>query len=177
MWPLPPPSLPMKVALRIFCFPVFYVHAPHTMFVCTLLCMYCAHCTYFMSLPVPRLYFHVPRNLSAHTASRVFLGEYGFGRFPICSQEETRRMALLVSAQFIPAGRLSSAAQCVVVGVFFQGGGGRISSTTGHHIPLWLRGRGQNPPSLVALGIVHKASTISMHTGTPVHCSGWDPDQ
>ena len=81
-------------------------------------------------------------------------------------------MALLVSAQFIPAGRLSSAVQCVVVGVFFQGGGGRISSTTGHHIPLWLRGRGQNPPSLVALGIVRKASTISMHTGTPVHWLG-----
>ena len=27
-----------------------------TIFVCTLLCMYCAHCTYFMSLPVLRLY-------------------------------------------------------------------------------------------------------------------------
>ena len=173
MWPLPPASLPMKVALRIFCFPVFYVRAPHHICVHTAMYVLCAlHIFYVLACPASVLPCHVLRNLSAHTVSRVFLGEYGFGRFPICSQEETHRMALLVSAQFIPAGRLSSAVQCVVVGVFFQGGGGRISSTTGHHIPLWLRGRGQNPPSLVALGIVRKASTISMHTGTPVHCLG-----
>ena len=148
---------------------------PPTIFVCTLLCMYCAHCTYFMSLPVPRLYFHVPRNLSTHTASRVFLGEYGFGRFPICSQEETRRMALLVSAQFIPAGLLGSAVQCVVVGVFFQGGGAAFLRPLGTTSPFGSEAGAKTPHLWLRLALYTRQA--------PSQCTqallstGWDPDQ
>ena len=69
-----------------------------------------AHGTCFMSSPVLCLYCHVLCTYTYMTARlcpfgcRVFLGEYSFGRFPICSQERRHSVwGWSVHTQFIPA--------------------------------------------------------------------------
>ena len=173
-----PPSLPAhESCVENFLFSgVLCPCPPHHICVHTAMYVLCAlHIFYVLACPASVLPCHVPRNLSAHTASRVFLGEYSFGRFPICSQEETRRMALLVSAKFIPAGRLSSAVQCVVVGVFFQGGGAAFLRPLGTTSPFGSEAGAKTPHLWLRLALYTRQA--------PSQCTqallstAWDPDQ
>ena len=99
----------MKLALRIFCFPVFYVQAVHCRGVHTAVniwhCRHIRYMFYVLACPMSVLpcsaHAHIRQARLCPFGCRVFLGEYSFGRFPICSQE--RRSMAVVSTQFILA--------------------------------------------------------------------------
>ena len=75
---------------RHLCTTPYIAHTPHVLcprLSCVCIAMFCSRT-------------HTPARLCPF-GCRVFLGEYSFGRFPICSQE--RRSMAVVSTQFILA--------------------------------------------------------------------------
>ena len=135
-----------------------------------------AHGTCFMSSPVLCLYCHVLCTYKHMTARlcpfgcRVFLGEYSFGRFPICSQERRHSVwGWSVHTQFIPA------VQCSMSLLPRQRRRRGISSATGQlPPPLWLAGSGQTLDSGSPL---HGGTTNNQHLNAHTLLSSGDPDQ
>ena len=101
---------------------------------------------------------------------RVFLGEYSFGRFPICSQERRHSVwGWSVHTQFIPA------VQCSMSLLPRQRRRRGISSATGQlPPPLWLAGSGQTLDSGSPL---HGGTTNNQHLNAHTLLSSGDPDQ
>ena len=106
----------------------------------------------------------------------VFLGEYSFGRFPICSRER-RSMAMVVSALFIGVGSVqycdgTTVQWCSTLGSSSKEGRGcRISSSSGQSCHLPFGWKPEPNPSGCALHCRVQAAA-SQCTHTPVR---WRP--
>ena len=107
----------------------------------------------------------------------VFLGEYSFGRFPICSRER-RSMAMVVSALFIGVGSVqycdgTVVQWCSTLGSSSKEGRGcRISSSSGQSCHLPFGWKPEPNPSGCALHCRVQAAA-SQCTHTPVRWRPW----
>ena len=169
----------MKLALRIFCFPVFYVRAVP----CVLSSVHCTYgirhirhmahvlCPCLSCVCIAMFWARTPTTARLYPfGCRVFLGEYSFGRFPICSQERRHSVwGWSVHTQFIPA------VQCSMSLLPRQRRRRGISSATGQlPPPLWLAGSGQTLDSGSPL---HGGTTNNQHLNAHTLLSSGDPDQ
>ena len=133
------------------------------------------HMFYVLACPVSVLpcSVHVHIYMTARLCPfgcRVFLGEYSFGRFPICSQERRHSVwGWSVHTQFIPA------VQCSMSLLPRQRRRRGISSATGQPPPpLWLAGSGQTLDSGSPL---HGGTNNNQHLNAHTLLSSGDPDQ